>query len=354
MSRLRPVVVDGLDVVAVGVQDVGRVVARVIARALPGRAVIGVAGGCQLGVKTLDAGIVGRERHVDVLRGLALEQGEGRAVGAVQRRAAGVLADREAQGLGEDAVEGGRRRQVRDADPEVVDDPRPLRHVAVVHGLDAVAVGAAQERAVIVGQVLDPRPGRSVVEIATVDAGPPERVDVVVRRSSEPDVQTGRERVLVVGVREREVVPLGELVGPVARLDPQLDQDGVEEARGRLAVGDVDRDVVEHRPVSLRPVLAFASDADWEAWLDEHHATSDGVWIKIAKKGSGIPSVAYPEVLDTALCFGWIDGQRKALDETYFLQRFTPRRARSKWSKINRDKVEALTKAGRMRPRGLA
>jgi uncharacterized protein YdeI (YjbR/CyaY-like superfamily) len=76
-------------------------------------------------------------------------------------------------------------------------------------------------------------------------------------------------------------------------------------------------------------VLAFESDAHWEAWLEEHHASSDGVWVKIAKKASGIPTVAYPEVLDTALCFGWIDGQRKALDERYFLQRFTPRRARS-------------------------
>ena len=101
-------------------------------------------------------------------------------------------------------------------------------------------------------------------------------------------------------------------------------------------------------------MLTFPSDADWEAWLDQHHADSDGVWIKIAKKSSGIPTVAYPEVLDTALCFGWIDGQRKALDERYFLQRFTPRRARSKWSKINRDKVTALTEAERMRPAGLA
>jgi uncharacterized protein YdeI (YjbR/CyaY-like superfamily) len=101
-------------------------------------------------------------------------------------------------------------------------------------------------------------------------------------------------------------------------------------------------------------VLAFDSDADWEAWLDEHHASCDGIWMKIAKKGSGITTVAYPEVLDTALCFGWIDGQRKALDDTYFLQRFTPRRARSRWSQINRDKAEALIQAGRMRPAGLA
>jgi uncharacterized protein YdeI (YjbR/CyaY-like superfamily) len=101
-------------------------------------------------------------------------------------------------------------------------------------------------------------------------------------------------------------------------------------------------------------VVAFDSNASWEAWLEEHHATADGIWVKIAKKGTGIPTVAYPEVLDTALCFGWIDGQRKALDDQYFLQRFTPRRARSRWSQINRDKVEALTKAGRMRPAGIA
>ena len=102
------------------------------------------------------------------------------------------------------------------------------------------------------------------------------------------------------------------------------------------------------------PQIAFASGAEWEAWLEEHHANSPGVAVKIAKKGSGVPSVTYPEVLDTALCFGWIDGRRDALDEQYFLQRFTPRRARSRWSQINRDKAEALIKAGRMRPAGLA
>jgi uncharacterized protein YdeI (YjbR/CyaY-like superfamily) len=102
------------------------------------------------------------------------------------------------------------------------------------------------------------------------------------------------------------------------------------------------------------PQIAFASDAEWEAWLDQHHADSPGVAMKIAKKASGIPSVAYPEVLDIAICFGWIDGRRNALDDRYFLQRFTPRRARSRWSQINRDKAEALIKAGRMRPAGLA
>jgi uncharacterized protein YdeI (YjbR/CyaY-like superfamily) len=102
------------------------------------------------------------------------------------------------------------------------------------------------------------------------------------------------------------------------------------------------------------PQIAFASGGEWEAWLEEHHADSPGVAMKIAKKASGIASVVYPEVLDIAICFGWIDGRRNGLDDQYFLQRFTPRRARSRWSQINRDKAEALIKAGRMRPAGLA
>jgi uncharacterized protein YdeI (YjbR/CyaY-like superfamily) len=102
------------------------------------------------------------------------------------------------------------------------------------------------------------------------------------------------------------------------------------------------------------PQIAFASGAEWEAWLQEHHADSPGVAMKVAKKASGIASVVYPEVLDIAICFGWIDGRRNGLDDQYFLQRFTPRRARSRWSQINRDKAEALIKAGRMRPAGLA
>jgi uncharacterized protein YdeI (YjbR/CyaY-like superfamily) len=100
------------------------------------------------------------------------------------------------------------------------------------------------------------------------------------------------------------------------------------------------------------PVVAFASAQDWEAWLAEHQADA-GVWIKIAKKASGIPTVTHAEALDVALCHGWIDGQRQAHDETWFLQRFTPRRPRSRWSKINRDKVAALTKSGAMKPAGL-
>jgi uncharacterized protein YdeI (YjbR/CyaY-like superfamily) len=102
------------------------------------------------------------------------------------------------------------------------------------------------------------------------------------------------------------------------------------------------------------PVLTFATKDDFAAWLDSHHASSDGLVIKMAKKGSGVPSVALPEALDVALCYGWIDGKRKSHDETYFLQQYTPRRARSRWSKINVAKVEALIASGEMRPAGLA
>ena len=98
----------------------------------------------------------------------------------------------------------------------------------------------------------------------------------------------------------------------------------------------------------------FRSADEWEKWLDDNHAASAGVWVKIAKKGSGIESVRYPEVLESALCFGWIDARREALDDQYFLQRFTPRRSRSKWSRKNRDTVERLTAEGRVRPAGLA
>ncbi len=103
-----------------------------------------------------------------------------------------------------------------------------------------------------------------------------------------------------------------------------------------------------------KPVLAFASAEAWEDWLEREHAASDGVWIKFAKKGSGVASVAYPEAVEVALCYGWIDSQMKSLDERFYVQKFTPRRSRSKWSRINRDKIEELTKAGRLKPAGLA
>jgi uncharacterized protein YdeI (YjbR/CyaY-like superfamily) len=101
------------------------------------------------------------------------------------------------------------------------------------------------------------------------------------------------------------------------------------------------------------PVIEFASTAQWRAWLDENHASAAGVWVAIAKKGSGIESVRYPEVLDHAICFGWIDGRRESLDDERFLQRFTPRRARSPWSRINREKAERLAGQGLMAAAGL-
>jgi uncharacterized protein YdeI (YjbR/CyaY-like superfamily) len=102
------------------------------------------------------------------------------------------------------------------------------------------------------------------------------------------------------------------------------------------------------------PILLFATQADLEEWLEENHAASEGIWLKIAKKGAAVPSVTYAEALELALCFGWIDSQKRGHDEQHFLQRFTPRRPRGRWSKINREKAEALLAAKRMRPTGLA
>lgn len=101
------------------------------------------------------------------------------------------------------------------------------------------------------------------------------------------------------------------------------------------------------------PILHFAAPAELEAWLEKEHAHSAGLWLKIAKKGSGVKSVDYAQALELALCFGWIDSQKRGFDERHFLQRFTPRRPRGRWSRINREKAEELITAGRMRPSGL-
>jgi uncharacterized protein YdeI (YjbR/CyaY-like superfamily) len=101
------------------------------------------------------------------------------------------------------------------------------------------------------------------------------------------------------------------------------------------------------------PTIFFSSSGDWEDWLEANHR-GRGVWIKVAKKASGIESVTTAEALEVALCFGWIDSRREALDEQYFLQRYTPRQPRGRWSRINREKVERLTAEGRMRASGLA
>ena len=101
------------------------------------------------------------------------------------------------------------------------------------------------------------------------------------------------------------------------------------------------------------PVLGPGSPDEWDAWLSEHHADSAGLWLKIPKKGSGASGVSYSEALSVALCHGWIDGQKGRLDDDHWLQRFTPRRPGSKWSRINRDQATALIEAGQMRPAGL-
>jgi uncharacterized protein YdeI (YjbR/CyaY-like superfamily) len=102
------------------------------------------------------------------------------------------------------------------------------------------------------------------------------------------------------------------------------------------------------------PIVQLPDPAAWEQWLEEHHATVVGVWLKFAKKGTGVRTVVYAEALESALCFGWIDGQVARYDEIYYLQRFTPRSRRSKWSQINVKHATRLIEAGRMRPGGLA
>ncbi|MFN8606156.1 MAG: YdeI/OmpD-associated family protein [Vulcanimicrobiota bacterium] len=100
--------------------------------------------------------------------------------------------------------------------------------------------------------------------------------------------------------------------------------------------------------------IHFADGPAFAVWLEKNHAASSGIWIKFAKKNSGVASLYYPEALELALCYGWIDGQVKSLDEHFYLQRFTPRRPRSIWSKINRSKAERLLAEGRMQPAGVA
>ena len=101
------------------------------------------------------------------------------------------------------------------------------------------------------------------------------------------------------------------------------------------------------------PIILFETQQDWEAWLKEHHAETRGIWLKIAKKETGTLSVTYTEALESAICYGWIDGQKASFDNQYWLQKFTPRRPKSIWSKVNCDKAMALIVEGRMQPEGL-
>jgi len=102
------------------------------------------------------------------------------------------------------------------------------------------------------------------------------------------------------------------------------------------------------------PVKLFKSQDAWAKWLETNHAKSPGIWMRIAKKDGGLTSVNYAEALDVALCHGWIDGQKRPLDEASWLQRFTPRGARSMWSTINKGKAKTLIESGQMRPSGMA
>ncbi|MEO5737099.1 MAG: YdeI/OmpD-associated family protein [Variovorax sp.] len=120
----------------------------------------------------------------------------------------------------------------------------------------------------------------------------------------------------------------------------------VTTARGKPTAA-VER-VVHEAPVEC------GNAAAWTRWLKRHHASAAGVWLRMAKKDSGIPSIDHPTALEAALCFGWIDGQRKSDGAQYFLQRFTPRTKRSTWSQVNRAKALKLIDKGRMQPAGLA
>ena len=108
------------------------------------------------------------------------------------------------------------------------------------------------------------------------------------------------------------------------------------------------------KPAKEIVVLLFADQQAWATWLAENHTTSTGLWLQLAKKASGLTSVSYAEALDVALCYGWIDGQKQSYDEDSWLQKFTPRGAKSIWSKINREKVAQLIERGLMQPAGLA
>ena len=102
------------------------------------------------------------------------------------------------------------------------------------------------------------------------------------------------------------------------------------------------------------PELAFETQQQWEEWLKHHHTQTDGVWLLIYKKNTNIPSINYAQALEEALCYGWIDGIKKSKDDVSFIQKFTPRRAKSIWSEINTKHIERLTAAGKMKPAGIA
>ncbi|QNI33718.1 YdeI/OmpD-associated family protein [Alloacidobacterium dinghuense] len=108
------------------------------------------------------------------------------------------------------------------------------------------------------------------------------------------------------------------------------------------------------KPKSELPIVAFSNQKAWEGWLKANHRTSSGTWMQLAKKASDTPSITYAEAIETSLCYGWIDGQKRSLNSEAWLQKFTPRGRKSIWSKINREKALALIECGKMKAAGMA
>ena len=133
------------------------------------------------------------------------------------------------------------------------------------------------------------------------------------------------------------------VAGPTARLSGGATDDRTCEWKGVMVAGQIDL-----------PILGFATKRRFEAWLESQPPASAGLWLKIARKSTGIASITYDEALDAAICAGWIDGQKGAFDDRYWLQRFTPRKRASKWSQVNRQRAGELIELGQMRPAGLA
>ena len=104
---------------------------------------------------------------------------------------------------------------------------------------------------------------------------------------------------------------------------------------------------------NVLPTMLFERQRDWLMWLTDNHNTSSGIWLQLAKKGAAVQSMSYDEAVEVALCFGWIDGQKRAHSDLYWLQKVTPRSAKSMWSKINKEKALALIRSGKMNPAGL-
>lgn len=123
----------------------------------------------------------------------------------------------------------------------------------------------------------------------------------------------------------------------------------------KVALAPARKSVVKKTaPAGELPIMPFESPRVWDTWLAANHASSRGVWMKLAKKAAGVASITYPQALEVALVWGWIDGQKGSFDDAWWLQKFTPRGPRSIWSKVNREKAQALIDAGKMRPSGLA